>query len=66
MKLRKNLVQGIEALMLAMLCYWTNADGAAVIMLAIGVVLLFGKKKSHLIRRQRLISYQETNQSHYL
>ena len=29
MKLRKGFVQGIEALMLAMLCHWTNADGAA-------------------------------------
>lgn len=45
MKLRKNLVQGIEALVLAMLCYWTNADGAAVILLIISIGLLFGKTK---------------------
>lgn len=43
MKLRKGFVQGIEALMLAMLCHWTNADGAAVIMLMVSVGLLFGK-----------------------
>ena len=45
MRLRKNLIQGIEALMLAMLCHWTNADGAAVIMLMVSVGLLFGKSK---------------------
>lgn len=43
MKLRKGFVQGIETLVLAMLCHWTNADGAAVIMLMISVGLLFGK-----------------------
>lgn len=43
MRLRKNLVQGIEALMLAMLCHWTNADGAAVILFIISICLLFGK-----------------------
>lgn len=45
MRLRKGLVQGAEALILAMLCHWTNADGAAVIMLIISVGLLFGKNK---------------------
>ena len=45
MKLRKGFIQGIEALMLAMLCYWTNADGAAVILLIISIGLLFGKSK---------------------
>ena len=43
MRLRKNLVQGIETLVLAMLCHWTNADGAAVIMLMVSFGLLFGK-----------------------
>ena len=43
MRLRKNIVQGIEALALAMLCYWTNADGAAVILFIISIGLLFGK-----------------------
>ena len=43
MKLRKGFVQGVEALMLAMLCHWTNADGAAVILFIISIVLLFGK-----------------------
>ena len=43
MKLRKGFVQGIETLMLAMLCHWANADGAAVIMLMVSVGLLFGK-----------------------
>ena len=43
MKLRKGFVQGIEALILAMLCYWANADGAAVIMLMVSAGLLFGK-----------------------
>lgn len=43
MKLRKGFVQGIEALALAMLCYWTNADGAAVILFIISIGLLFGK-----------------------
>ena len=45
MKLRKNLIQGIEALVLAMLCHWTNADGAAVILFIISISLLFGKSK---------------------
>ena len=45
MRLRKNLIQGVEALILAMLCHWTNADGAAVIMLMVSVGLLFGKSK---------------------
>lgn len=43
MRLRKNLIQGIEALILAMLCHWTNADGAAVILFIISICLLFGK-----------------------
>ena len=43
MKLRKGFVRGIEALILAMLCYWVNEDGAAVIMLMVSVGLLFGK-----------------------
>lgn len=43
MRLRKGFVQGIEALMLAMLCHWTNADGAAVILFIISICLLFGK-----------------------
>ena len=43
MRIRKNLIQGIEALILAMLCYWTNADGAAVILFIISICLLFGK-----------------------
>ena len=43
MKLRKEFVQGVEALILAILCYWTNADGAAVIMLIVSFGLLFGK-----------------------
>lgn len=46
MRLRKNLVQGIEALALAMLCYWTNADGAAVILFIISIGLAFGKTKA--------------------
>ena len=46
MRLRKNLIQGIEALMLAMLCYWVNADEAAVIMLMVSIGLLFGKTKA--------------------
>lgn len=45
MKLRKGFVQGIETLVLAMLCHWTNADGAAVIMFMVSVGLLFGKSK---------------------
>lgn len=45
MKLRKGFVQGIEALMLAMLCHWTNADGAAVILFVVCIGLLFGKSK---------------------
>lgn len=45
MKLRKGFVQGIEALVLAMLCYWANADGVAVIMSMVSVGLLFGKSK---------------------
>ena len=40
MRLRKNLVQGIEALALAMLCYWTNADGAAVILFIISITII--------------------------
>lgn len=43
MKLRTGFIQGIEALMLAMLCHWANADGAAVIMLMVSTGLLFGK-----------------------
>lgn len=43
MRLRKGFVQGIEALILAMLCYWVNADGAAVILFIISICLLFGK-----------------------
>ncbi len=43
MKLRKGFVQGIEALILAMFCHWTNADSAATIMIMIGIGLLFGK-----------------------
>ena len=43
MRLRKNLIRGVKALVLAMLCHWTNADGAAVIMLIVSFGLLFGK-----------------------
>lgn len=43
MKLRTGFIQGIEALMLAILCHWTNADGAAVLMWLIAAVMLFGK-----------------------
>ena len=43
MRLRKGFVQGVEALILAILCHWTNADGAAVIMLIVCIGLLFGK-----------------------
>ena len=43
MRLRKNLIQGIETLILAMLCHWTNADGAAVILFIISIGLTFGK-----------------------
>lgn len=46
MRLRKGFVQGIESLILAMLCYWANADGAAVIMLTISIGLTFGKTKA--------------------
>ena len=46
MKLRKGFIQGIEALMLAMLCHWTNADGAAVILFIISIGLTFGKTKA--------------------
>lgn len=41
MKLRKGFVQGIEALMLAMLCHWTNADGAAFFMGCLGLLMIF-------------------------
>ena len=45
MRLRKNLIRGVEALVLTMLCHWTNADGAAVIMLIVSFGLLFGKSR---------------------
>ena len=45
MRLRKNLVQGIEALMLAMLCHWTNADGAALFMGCLGCIMIITKIK---------------------
>lgn len=45
MRLRKGFVQGIEALVLTILCHWTNADGAAVIMLIVCIGLLFGKSR---------------------
>lgn len=41
MKLRKGFIQGIEALMLAMLCHWTNADGAALFMGCLGLLMIF-------------------------
>ena len=43
MRLRKNLIQGIEALALMALCHATGADGAAAILLIIGIGLAFGK-----------------------
>lgn len=45
MRLRKGFVQGVETFVLAMLCHWTNADGAAVVMLIVSFGLLFGKSK---------------------
>jgi len=45
MRLRKGFVQGIEALILTMLCHWTNADGAAVIMFIVCIGLLFEKSR---------------------
>lgn len=45
MKLRKEFVQGVETFVLAMLCHWTNADGAAVIMFIVCIGLLFGKSR---------------------
>ena len=45
MKLRKGFVQGVEALILAMLCHWTNADGAAVMLFIVCIGLLFGKSR---------------------
>ena len=45
MKLRKEFVQGVEALILAMLCHWTNADSAAVILFVVCIGLLFGKSR---------------------
>ena len=45
MKPRKGFVQGVEALVLTILCHWTNADGAAVIMLIVCIGLLFGKSR---------------------
>ena len=45
MKLRKEFVQGVEALILAMLCHWTNADGAAVVLFVVCIGLLFGKSR---------------------
>ena len=43
MRLRKEFVQGVETFVLAMLCHWTNADGAAVVMFIVSFGLLFGK-----------------------
>jgi hypothetical protein len=43
MRLRKNLIQGIEALALMALCHTTGADGAATILFIISIGLLFGK-----------------------
>ena len=43
MRLRKNLIQGIEALALMALCHTTGADGAAAILFIISVGLLLGK-----------------------
>lgn len=45
MRLRKGFVQGVETFVLAMLCHWTNADGAAVIMFIVCIGLLFGKSR---------------------
>lgn len=45
-KLRENVkirIQGIELLVLGFLCYKTDADGAAVFMWLLGVLMLFGK-----------------------
>lgn len=41
MRLRKGFVQGIEALALAILCHWTNADGAALFMGCLGLLMIF-------------------------
>ena len=43
MRLRKGFVQGIEALILAMLCHWTNADGAALFMGCLGCIMIIAK-----------------------
>ena len=45
MKLRKGFVQGVEALILAILCHWTNADGAAAVLFIVCIGLLFGKSR---------------------
>ena len=45
-RLRRNIairLQGIALIGIAILCHWTNADGAAVIMLMVSIGLLFGK-----------------------
>lgn len=45
-RLRENIIirmQGIALLMLGILCHKASADGAAVFMWLLGVVMLFGK-----------------------
>lgn len=45
-RLKENIkirIQGIELLVLGFLCYKTDADGAAVFMWLLGVLMLFGK-----------------------
>lgn len=45
-RLRGNIairLQGIALIGIAILCHWTSADGAAVLMWLLGAVMLFGK-----------------------
>ena len=44
MRLRKNRIQGIEALVLAILCHWINSDEIAIFMVCIGVLMLTTKE----------------------
>ena len=44
MRLRKNVIQGFEAIGIGLLCYWTNAVGAALAISLIGISLLVGKR----------------------
>lgn len=43
MRIRKSLINGVEAFVLALLCHCTGADGAAIILFIISVGLTFGK-----------------------